>query len=142
MTHKNPSISAERKAIILAWVAIALALLSIAINVYDKYRAAADAAPEIQAVPDVRTYGFICNTSNNTLFEMRREKIDVIEYVSINGNIVNCTANQNDIKLDNKGDRYLMNDNGFYIINGNKIPRKDVYKEWDNKSINKAKVES
>lgn len=140
--HENPVVKAAHKARILAWFAIVLALISLAfdvLSIYDNSRATAEATPDVQAAPDVRTYGFICDTRDHSLFEMHRETIDVIEYVSINGNIVKCTADKNDIKLDNKGSMYLMNDNGFYIINGNKIPRKDVHKEWANKFINKTK---
>lgn len=138
--HENPVVRAARKARILAWFAIVLALISLALDglsIYDNSRAAAEATPDVQAAPDVRTYGFICNTSDHSLFEKRREAIDVIEYVSFNGNMVNCTVNKDDIEL--KDNTYLMSDNGFYIINGNKIPRKDVHKEWENQSINKTK---
>ncbi|ELW2866017.1 hypothetical protein QMI71_004412 [Salmonella enterica] len=136
--NDNTQVKTARRAIILAWIAIALALISIALNAYDKYRSVIVLAPhDIKEAPDVRTYGFICNTSDHMLFEQRRESIDVIEYVSVNGNMVNCAADKDDIDL--KNNAYLMSNNGFYIINGNKIPRKDVHKEWENQSINKQK---
>lgn len=82
----------------------------------------------------VRIYGFVCN-KDGELWERRREKIDVTQAVFIDGKLVHCTPDKNDSAIFDSGS-YLMGREGYFVIDGVKYPRSEIFDRWDKSQLN------
>ncbi|EAN4566498.1 hypothetical protein LW059_004506 [Salmonella enterica] len=82
----------------------------------------------------VRIYGFVCN-KDGELWERRREKIDVTQAVFIDGKLVHCTPDKNDSAIFDSGS-YLMGREGYFVIDGVKYPRSEIFDRWDKTQLN------